>query len=115
MFLNAKLIHMLSQCFYLSFYLEYQGEYGKIQNSITDFSKHYSVTITTMPFSFWEFIPFKGRGLSLFLRLCLIGLKKKERKPSKFHLSQPVARTRLRSTPITEAEIKSVDSKKSLI
>lgn len=42
MFLNAKLIHMLSRRFYLSFYLEYQGEYGKIQNSITDFSKHYS-------------------------------------------------------------------------
>lgn len=72
------------------------------------------VTITTMLFSFWEFITFKGRGLSLFLTLCLIGLKKK-RKPSKFHLSQPVARTRLRSTPITEAEIKSVDSKKNLI
>ena len=38
-----------------------------------------------------------------------------KRKPSKFHLSEPVARTRLRSAPITEAEIKSIDSKKSLI
>lgn len=43
MFLNAKLIHMLlSQYFDLSFYLESQEEYRKIQIFIIDFSKHYS-------------------------------------------------------------------------